>query len=93
MGLRLQGQLIDELLVMLQLARCIFGVAIKHLAPLSMDEDLPTCGTRRHGWLPLGLLAFLASLKGGILAFEHGRVGLNTLVGLGTCTLNLGVRG
>ena len=39
---KLIGQLIDETLVTLQLARCIFGVAIWHLAPLSTDEDLRT---------------------------------------------------
>ena len=34
---QLLGQLIEDLL---QLASCIFGVAIWHLAPLSTDEDL-----------------------------------------------------
>ena len=39
---QLLGELIDELLVTLQLARCIFGVAIRHIASFSTDEDLGT---------------------------------------------------
>ena len=39
---RLLGQVIDEKRVTLQLAGCISQVAIKHLAPLSMHEDLGT---------------------------------------------------
>ena len=34
------GRVIDEKLVTLQLAKCIYWVAIRHLAPLSTDEDL-----------------------------------------------------
>ena len=56
---------------MLQLAGCISRVAIRHLAPLSTDEDLETgvllCGSG-HG--RLRLRAFHALLGGGLLAFE-----------------------
>ena len=55
----LLDQLINELLVTMQLAKCIFGVGIWHLAPLSTDEDLGTgvllCGRSGHGRLRLGL--------------------------------------
>ena len=37
MSFRLQGQVIDELLIMLQLAGCIFGVAIWLLDPHSTN--------------------------------------------------------
>ena len=76
----LLGQLIDEKLVTLQLARCISQVAIQHLAPLSTDEDLGTgvlvCGRTGHGRLRLGLQAFPALL--GILDWDGG--GVNTLL-------------
>ena len=68
---QLLGQLIDELLAMLQLTGCIFGIAIRRLAPLSTDEDLGTgvlpCGKRGHGGLRLGLWPSMlcsASLSG-----------------------------
>ena len=87
----LLGQVIDEKLVTLQLARCISWVAIRHLAPLSTDEDLGTgvllCGSG-HGRLWPGLQAFHALLGGGHLAFEWGGGGLNTLLGCQKCTLN-----
>ena len=91
---QLLGQIIDELVVTLQLAGCIFGVAIRHLAPLSKDEDVGAgvllCGRSGHGRLRLGLWAFHALLGGGILAFEWG--GMNTLVNRQKCTFNLGAR-
>ena len=73
---QLLGQLIDELLVTLQLAGCISGVASCHLASLSTDADLRmgvlTCGKIGHGRLRLGHRAFHALLGGGVLAFERG---------------------
>ena len=75
------------------LMNCIFGVAIPHLAPLSMDEDLGMCVLlcvgSGHGRLHLGLWAFQALFGGGILAFEQGVGGLNTLFKLRKCTFNL----
>ena len=80
----LLGQLIDKLLVTLQLATCISRVAIRHLAPLSMDEDLGKgvllYGRSGHARLRLSLRAFHALLGGGLLAFEWGGAGLNTLL-------------
>ena len=94
---QLLGHLIDEVLVTLQLARCIFEGAIWHLAPLSTDEALQTgvllFGTSGHGRLRPRLWAFRALLGGGILAFERGGGGLNTLMSLRKCTLNLGAGG
>ena len=70
--------------------------AIKHLAPLSTDEDLGIdvllCGRFGHGRLRLDLRAFYALLGGGIFAFEWGGGGLKTLLSLTSCTLNLGAR-
>ena len=64
---QLLGPLINELLVTLQLAGCIFGVAIRHLAQLSTDEDLRTgvflCGKSGHGMLCPWLQAFHALLR------------------------------
>ena len=54
-------------------------VAIRHLDPLSTDEDLLTgvflCGRSGHSKLPLGLSCFQALHTRGILAFE--RVGVS----------------
>ena len=78
------------------MARCISWVAIRHLAPLSTDEDLGTgvllCGSG-HGRLQPGLRAFHTLLGGGLLAVEWGAGGLNTLLGCRKCTFNLGAWG
>ena len=37
---KLLGQVIDEKLVIFQLARCVSPVVIRHVAPFSMAEDL-----------------------------------------------------
>ena len=90
---QLLGRLTDELLMTPRLAKCIFGVAIWHLAPLSMDEDLGTSvlvhGRSDHGRLRLGLRGFHALLGRGILAFEWGGGGVNTLLNPRKCTFNL----
>ena len=78
-------------------AGCTFGVAVGHIAPLSTNEDLGTgvllCGKSGHGRLRVGLQAFHTLLRGGILAFEWGGGGLNSLLDPRKCTFNLGARG
>ena len=90
----LLAHVINEKLVTLQLARCICWVAIRHFAPLSTDEDLGTgvllLGGSVHGRLRPGLRAFHALLGGGLLAFEWGGGGLNTVLLSRKCTFNLG---
>ena len=46
-----------------------------------------------HGRLQLSLRAFHALLGGGLLAFEWGGGGLNTLLDSRKCTFNLGAGG
>ena len=69
-------------------------VPIRHLAPLSTDEDLWTgvllFGSSGHGRLCLGLRAFCALLSGGILDFDRLEGGLNTLMSLGILAFELG---
>ena len=91
---QLLGRLVDEPLVTLRLAGCMFGVAIRHFAPLSTDEDLQTgvllCGWSGHGRLRPRLQAFHTLLRGGILALERGGGGLNTLLCLGILAFEQG---
>ena len=71
-------------------------VAIRHLAPFSTDEDLGTgilLYGSGHGRLRPGLRAFHALLGGGLLTFEWGGGGLNTLLHSRKCTFKLGARG
>ena len=77
-------------------AKCISRVAIRHFAPLSTDDDLGMgvllCGNG-HGKLRLSLWAFHALLGGGLLAFERGGGGLNTLFDARKGTFILGAVG
>ena len=91
----LVGDLVYELLAMLQLFRFIFWIPLKDLEPLSKDQHLLTgvlLGRTGHGRLSLASEASMLCSEEAFLLWQGGG-GLRTALGLKKCILNLGTGG
>ena len=90
---KLLGHIIDEKLVTPELAICISRVAIRTLRHSPRMRTLGRVSSSVGRRLHLSLRAFHALLGGGLLVFERGGGGLNTLLDPQKCTFNLGAEG